>query len=165
MAISGIVQGQGQGVPVQFSVKHGVLQVPDYVLNAASSAGAPLSYDTVNGAPNVVISSTGDTVLAGVLGEDFVDPSTLPADVQQNIFALGILKANTVGSPCSSWKIARLFLTNVTGSVSYGDFLKPVTGGTWETNTSTNPLKNGSVICLRPNTTSGGPIEVFVMLA
>lgn len=167
MATPSVTVGQGQGVPVEFGVKQGSLAVSDYKMTVAASKGLLVKADTTVSQGAKLVTS-GDTIVAGFLNDTAVDVSALPADVQKNIFAMGLLDSKPVGEPVTVWKIGRFFVTAVTGTVADGDFLKPstATDGFVMTSTTTNALKNGSIMCLKGNGgVSGGPIEVFTVLA
>lgn len=161
---SGVVVGQGVGVPTEFSVKNGILQ-RSYAggMVSAASRGAALKLSATVGAVDLADGTT--TNLAGILGQDVYDPTTLPAAVAQNIFADGILTYSQTGQPTSVWKIGEFYVTNVNGSVAYGDFLAPAANGHWVSTGATNNVKNGAVVCTVPNAAAGGAIQISVNLA
>lgn len=160
---SGVVVGQGVGVPTEFSVKSGILQRSYSSMKSTASRGTCVKHTAVTG--EVDIAGAGTTVIAGILGQDVYDPAGIPAQIAQNVFADGILTYSQVGQPASVWKMGEFHLTNVSGAVAYGDFLAPAAGGAWASSGATNNLKNGSVICVVPNSVAGGPIQVVANLA
>ena len=159
----GVVVGQGVGVPTEYAVKSGVLQRTYSSMKSAASRGTCVKHTSTTG--EVDTAGAGVTVIAGILGQDTYDPAGLPAAISQNVFADGILTYSQVGQPASVWKIGEFYLTNVSGSVAYGDFLAPAANGAWASSGSTNNIKNGSVICVVPNSVAGGPIQVLANLA
>lgn len=159
----GVVVGQGTGVPTEFAVKSGILQRSYASMKSAASRGVCVKHTANTG--EVDLAGNGDTVVAGILGQDTYDPAGLPAAIAQNVFADGILTYSQVGQPTSVWKIGEFFLTAVNGNVDYGDFLAPSANGTWASSGTNNTIKNGSVICVVPNSVAGGPIQVLVNLA
>jgi hypothetical protein len=160
---SGVVVGQGVGVPTEFSVKSGLLQRSYSSMKSAAVRGTCVKHTAVTG--EVDTAGAGITVVAGILGQDVYDPTGLPAQIAQNIFADGILTYSQTGQPVSVWKLGEFYLTNVSGSVAYGDFLAPAAGGAWASSGATNNLKNGSVVCVVPNSAADGPIQVVANLA
>jgi hypothetical protein len=161
---SGVVVGQGVGVPTEFSVKNGILQrsFPAGMASTASRGAAVKLSATVGG---VDLADTTTTLLAGVLGQDTYDPSTLPASIAENIFADGILTYSQINQPTSVWKVGEFYVVNVSGTVNYGDFLAPAAGGGWVSTGATNNIKNGAVVCVVPNSVAGGAIQISVNLA
>jgi hypothetical protein len=162
MSTSGVTSGQAAGTFQAFLAKHGVLQIPDYTMSQAATAGALVKAKT-DAPQDLQLTVGGETVVEGILGDSVIDPSTLPADVAQRIYAAGILTDTFTNSPVSVWRVGRFFLTNVSGSVAYGDFLEPDTAvpGNVKSAGAANPLLNGSIRCLQPNSVAGGPIEVW----
>ena len=161
----GVFVGQGVGVPVEFGVKDGIRQ-RTYSAGMASgpySRGAAVKRTTNEG--EVDAAGTADVIVAGVLGQDVYDPAGIPAQVAENIFADGILTFSQIGQPTSVWTLGEFFVTQVSGTVAYGDFMKPYDGGLWASNGATNTLLNGFVICTKGNNSvSGGAIQIAINL-
>ena len=165
MTTPGVTVGQSAGTTNQFVAKHALWAIPDLEMNQVASAGVALTYDTVAGAPFVKLATSGTTLLAGILGENTFDPSALPAGVAANIFAANILLNKEINSPTTTHKLGRFFLTSVNGLVNFGDFVVPDTSGFWKSNGAANPILNGALVCIVPNSIAGGPIEVTCVLA
>jgi hypothetical protein len=160
----GVAAAVSQGTVIEFQVINGITNrtYPGGCLSSASR-GCPVKYSAT--ALAVDVSGNADTRVAGILGQDNYDPTGIPSTVANVIYGSGVWTYDAIGVPVSVWKEGEFFLTNVHGSVSFGDYLEPYTGGLWVSTTTTNNLTNGAVVAQAGNAASGGAIVVFARLA
>lgn len=165
---SGVAVGQGVGVPTEFIVKSGILQRSYSAgMKSAANRGALVVPTAVPGEVDLADHDSPPTLVAGLLGQDVYNPASLPASVANNIFADGILQFSQTGQACSVWKIGEFQLTNITGSVTYGQFLIPDTAGGTSGNlkgSSSNTITNGCIVAMSSNATAGGAVLAAVNL-
>lgn len=161
---AGVSVGQVAGSTNEFGVKNGVLQKSySKGVKVTADRGSALIHTAVQG--ELDLAAATSTLLAGILGHDVYDPAAVPAKVRDRIYGGGLLGVTEIGQPASVWKVGEFSLTNVNGAVAYGDFISPDTSGKWKSSTTTNNLKNGSIVCMEGNSVAAGPIVVMVNLA
>lgn len=163
MPVGGFV-AQGLTITDKFKVLHGILCYEELIMSVAAVAGTLVRFKT-SAAGQVEKCVSGEvSLVAGILGEPFYDPTALPTPIGQNVYGDGFLNFRSIGAPATVWRQGLFYLLAIEGSVTYGQFLIPgVTAGNF-VGSATNPLTNGCIRVLQGNTVSAGPVLAAVNL-
>lgn len=161
-----MITGVSTGVPTEMRLKNAIraTSIP-FTTSGSNTARGSLVKAAVTVPPTVVVAGGSDTELEGFLGEDFIDPATLPSLVQNMVWGAGELNFNFINNPATVWKEAAVYLVNVSGTVAQGDFCRATSGGVFIGTGGTNDILNGFIRCYSGNNgVAAAPIEVNVNL-